>query len=257
MTRRAFLLTPLTLAAQPSRPRVALVWSATGIPAAFAREAVVFPRAYTCCPDRIEAAWALEHGRFPHAARSADRSSDASLWDYFERAPAGTGNAITIMTSHSADGNDSPFERSIHVPLAIRWPGRLTPRVANEVLFSHVDLLPTLLGMTGIARSSLWQGRDLSSVMGEVPDSVYIEGGLGTREEWRALVRGFDKITWNLRDEITGLYNLADDPGEETSLRDLREHRLMQDSMFALGHQWMDRLQDGRDAFGLRTRRPL
>jgi hypothetical protein len=255
MTRRGFLLTPLVLAAQSSRPQVSIVWTSTGIPEAFAREAVLFPRAYTCCPDRVEAAWALEHGRFPHAARA----TDPGLWDYFDHGTADA-SAITVMTSHSADGKDSAFDRSIHVPFAIRWPGRLAPQVANQILFSHADLLPTLLTLAGIAHPASVQGRDLSSLLltgtGEVPESVYCEGSLGKREEWRAVVRGFDKITWNLRDEITGFYNVADDPHEETDLRDQREQRLIRDSMYALGHQWMDRLQDGRDAFGLRTRRP-
>jgi len=255
MTRRGFLLAPLALAAQTSRPRASIVWTSGGIPPAFAQQAVVFPRAYTCCPDRIEAASALEHGRFPHIARS----SDASLWDYFERAPEATAD-ITILTSHSADGNDSPWDRSIHVPLAIRWPGRLVPRMANELLVSHVDVLPTLLSIVGVAIPPTVQGRNLAGLLlrgeGELPDSLYVEGGLGTREEWRAVVRGFDKIVWNLREEITGLYNLAEDPREENDLRGQREHRVMRDSMMALAHQWMDHLQDGRDAFGLRTRRP-
>jgi hypothetical protein len=254
LTRRGLLFAPCALLGQTARPRVSILWTANGIPDAFAAQSVVFPRTYTCCPDRAEAAWALEHGRFPHAARS----SDPSLWDYFER-----GSDITVMTAFSGDGADSPFDRSIHVPLAIRWPGRLVPGVASGILFSHADLLPTLLSLTGVKPVAAMQGRNLSEFMekgkGEPPESVYVEGALGTREEWRAVVRGFEKLTWNLRDEITGLYNLADDPGEQTNLydaRDQREHRLMRDSLYALGHQWMERLQDGRDAYGLRTRRP-
>jgi len=245
-TRRGWLLAPLAAFAQLQRPRVSVVWTESGIPEAFAREAVLFPRAYTSCPDRAEARWALEHGRFPHTTGA----NDSSLWDQFQH-----GDDITVMTTFSADGKDSPFDRSIRVPLAIRWPARLAPRVANEVLASHVDILPTLLSLVGLAHPASLQGRDLQG--DTLPEAVYSEGGLGTREEWRALVRGFDKITWNLRDEVTGLYNLADDPGEQTDLREHRDYRITLDSMFALAHQWMDRLQDGRDAHGLRTRRPL
>jgi hypothetical protein len=254
LTRRGLLLAPLAMSAQASRPRVSIIWTTSGIPPEFAAESMVFPRAYTCCPDRVESVWALEHGRFPHASRDGD----PSLWDYFER-----GGDITVMTAFSADGNDTPFDRSIHVPLAIRWPGRIKPRFAGEIQFSHADLLPTLLSLARLQAVSIMQGRDLGELIlngaGELPESVYVEGSLGTREEWRAVVRGYEKLTWNLRDEITGLYNLADDPGEETDLnasRDQRQHRVMRDSLFALGHQWMERLQDGRDAHGLRTRRP-
>lgn len=233
--------------AQTSRPRLAIEWITGGIPEEFARASVLFTRAYTCCPDREGAAWALEHGRFPQAAQP----NDPSLWDYFQQASPDSA-AIVVMTSHSADGNDSPFERSVHVPLAIRWPEKLAPRVVNE-LCSHADILPSLLSQAGIAVPASLHGRDLR---GAVPDSVYIEGGLGTPGEWRALVRGFDKLIWNLDEEITGLYNIVEDPNERSDLRELREGRLIRDSMWALARQWMERLDDGHDTHGLRTRRP-
>ncbi|MEI9813898.1 MAG: hypothetical protein WDO18_15195 [Acidobacteriota bacterium] len=61
---------------------------------------------------------------------------------------------------------------------------------------------------------------------------------------------------WNLRDEVTALYNIATDPDERTDLHRSREHRLTLDSMWALAQHWMERIEDGRDAHGLRTRRP-
>jgi hypothetical protein len=69
------------------------------------------------------------------------------------------------------------------------------------------------------------------------------------------VLRGFDKIVWNLRDEVTGLYNLADDPQESINLAGQRQHALTQDSMMALARQWMLRLGDGMDSSGLRLRR--
>lgn len=247
VTRRTLMLMPFTLQAQSSRPRLAVQWTTGSIPGEFARASVVYGRAYVACPDRDRAKWAVERGRFPHAAQP----SDPSLWDYFEQAPPDSAD-IVVMTSHSADGIDSLRERSVHVPLAIRWPDVLKPRLSNE-LCSHVDVLPSLLALAGIAAPAGLHGRDLR---GAVPDSVYIEGGLETRNEWRALVRGFDKLTWNLEEEITGLYNLIDDPTEQHDLRETREGRLIRDSMWALARQWMERLDDGRDAHGLRTRRP-
>ena len=48
------------------------------------------------------------------------------------------------------------------------------------------------------------------------------------------------------------LYNLADDPAEETDLAHDREHELTRDSMLALMRQWMRKLGDGVDPSGLR-----
>ncbi|MEO8099419.1 MAG: sulfatase/phosphatase domain-containing protein [Acidobacteriota bacterium] len=257
MTRRVFLtaLAAARVWGQTARPRLSIVWGSGAVPAAFAEEAVVFPRAYVSCPEATLAVRALERSRFPHALQGAD----ASVWDYFERGTT-AGEGITVWTSASSDGKDSPFDRSVRVPLAIRWPGVLMPHVANDVLMSHVDVMPTLLGLAGVAKPGGLQGRDVSDLLrgraGEVPDAVFAEGALDTAMEWRILVRGFDKLIWNLKEEVVGLYNLADDPTEQRDLREEREGRLTRDSMLALAQQWMLRLEDGRDAHGLRLRRP-
>jgi arylsulfatase A-like enzyme len=251
VTRRTILLAPLALAAQSTRSRVEINWiKGSTVPEAFARESVVFPRAYTCCPAAGLAKKALETGRFPHAAHPTD-ASIANL--------IGLGlEAITVLTAESGDGEDSPSQKSVLVPLAIRWPGTLKPRVAGDLLISHADVLPTLLGFLGIAPPEGLQGRDLSKLIlngqGEVPDSVYCEGRIGLPGEWRAVIRGYDKLVIRPQEEATRLYNLADDPAEETDLAHDREHELTRDSMLALARQWMRKLGDGVDPSGLRLR---
>ena len=251
MTRRTILLLPFALAAQAVRPRIEIRW-VQAIPEEFARESVVFPRAYTCCPAMGLGRKALETGRFPHAARPEDFSI-TSL--------AGSGtDVITVLTAESGNGEDSPVQRSILVPLAIRWPGKLKPRVASELLISHADVLPTLLALMEVAPPEGLQGRDLSALIQpglnqrDVPDSVYCEGRLGLPGEWRAIIRGYDKLVLRPQEEATRLYNLADDPAEETDLAHDREHELTRDSMLALCRQWMRKLGDGVDPSGLRLR---
>jgi arylsulfatase A-like enzyme len=254
LTRRTILLAPLALAAQSLRPRVQFVWiKAATVPDEFARESVVFTRAYACCPASGVSRRAVETGRFPHAARP----QDMSLADLTGSATASP-ETITVLTAESGNGEDSPAQRSVLVPLAIRWPGRLKPRIADELLISHVDLLPTLLAFLNIAAPDGLQGRDLSSQIlrgqGEMPDSVYAEGRLDQPGEWRMLVRGYDKLIIRPREDATRLYNLADDPGEDTDLAHDREHELARDSMLALMRQWMRKLGDGMDPSGLRIR---
>jgi arylsulfatase A-like enzyme len=230
LTRRTVLLAPLAAYAQ-TRP-----------------DTIVFTRAYVACPDRQYAQWSLEHGRFPHA-----RPTSPSLWDFLKPAD------VTISTMYGGDGYKEP---SVHVPLAITWPGRLPAR-SIDILCSHVDVMPTLLSLAGIAIPKEVQGRDLTPFLRDeaarrapdLPAAVYIEGSLGKRDEWRALIRGYDKLIWNLKDDIIGLYNLSTDPDESDELRRNKEHRLTRDSMWALAQQWMAKLQDGRDAQGFRTRR--
>ena len=249
MTRRTILWMPLALAAQAVRPRVEIRW-VQAIPEEVARGSVVFPRAYTCCPATGLGRRALETGRFPHAARPTDATLATLI------APGS--ETITVLTAESGDGEDSPSQKSVLVPLAIRWPGKLKPRVAGELLVSHADVLPTLLALLGIAPPEGLQGRDLSKLItngtGEVPDSVYCEGRIGLPGEWRAIVRGYDKLVLRPQEEATRLYNLADDPAEEMDLAHDREHELTRDSMLALARQWMRKLGDGVDPSGLRLR---
>lgn len=252
MTRRTLLMTPLALAAQAARPRVEITWiKGPTVPEEFARESIVFPRAYTCCPAAGLAKKAIETGRFPHAARP----DDPSIPGLFSSRGSET---VTVLTAESGNGEDSPDQRSILVPLAIRWPGKLKPRIAGEMLISHADVLPTLLALAGIAPPEGLQGRDLSKLIqsgaGEVPDSVFAEGRLGLPGEWRAVVRGYDKLVIRPQEEATRLYNLADDAGEANDLAHDREHELTRDSMLALARQWMKKLGDGVDPSGLRLR---
>jgi len=254
VTRRTILLAPLALVAQSARPRVEITWiKGNVVPEEFARQSVVFPRAYTCCPAAGLAKKALETGRFPHAARPNDPSIATLLGS-----AATDSETITVLTAESGNGEDSPFQKSILVPLAIRWPGKLTPRLAGELLVSHADVLPTLLAFLGIAPPQGLQGRDLSKLIttgaGEVPDSVYAEGRLGLPGEWRVVVRGYDKLVIRPQEEATRLYNLADDPDEKNDLAHDREHELTRDSMLALAQQWMRKLGDGVDPSGLRLR---
>lgn len=41
-------------------------------------------------------------------------------------------------------------EGGVRSPCCIRWPGRITPGIVNEQLTSAIDLLPTLLGLSGV-----------------------------------------------------------------------------------------------------------
>jgi arylsulfatase A-like enzyme len=254
LTRRAILLAPLALTAQSIRPKVQITWiKGASVPDEFAAESVVFPRAYVCCPAAGLAQKALETGRFPHSARPGDPSVATLLGS-----GSSASEVITVLTAESGNGEDSPSQGSVRVPLAIRWPGKLKPRVADELLISHADVLPTLLAWLKVAPPEGLQGRDLSGLIergqGEVPDSVFAEGRLGLPGEWRLVVRGYDKLVIRPGEEATRLYNLADDPAEENDLAHDREHELTRDSMLALARQWMRKLGDGVDPSGLRLR---
>jgi uncharacterized sulfatase len=65
-------------------------------------------------------------------------------------------NTIVVFTSDHGDclgkhekiSKSNPYEESIHIPLIVRWPGRIEPR-HDDLLFSVPDFFPTLMGLMG------------------------------------------------------------------------------------------------------------
>ena len=126
------------------------------------------------------------------------------------------------------------------------------------MLVSQVDLMPTLLRWCGAVIPESVQGRDLSTLLagqaGERPDAVYAEGRLGQKDEWRMLVHGFDKLVVDMEGNVVYLFNLADDPLEQTNLANVSAEQLKRDSLLAMERLWMKKLSDGLDASGLKKR---
>jgi arylsulfatase A-like enzyme len=160
--------------------------------------------------------------------------------------------------SHGEWGDDSVFEESIRIPLAIRYPRALRGATRSEMLVSQVDLMPTLLKWCGVAVPETVQGRDLSALLqgatADRPDAIYAAGRLAQKDEWRMLVQGYDKLVADMEGNVTHLYNLAEDPYELTNLVNVSAQQLKRDALVALLRVWMKRLGDGVDASGLRKR---
>ena len=153
-------------------------------------------------------------------------------------------NTIVVFTSDHGEqrgsqglqDDDVAFEESVRIPLSICYPG-VIPAVSSDLLVSQVDLMPTLLALCGEAAPDGVQGHSLSGLLtgqkGERPESVYAEGKIGQKDEWRMLVRGFDKLVVNSQMEVTHFYNLADDPYELNNLAHEPGEKLNRDSLLA------------------------
>jgi hypothetical protein len=266
LTRRTFALIPVALAAQGSRPALIWVWcGGQDLPLGVRGESIVFPRCYVADARSDEARRACETGKFSHASNEADATLGSILkqagisYDEMEFEPGasavalleGARNSIVVFTSEAPLG--SPSERSINAPLAIWFPRVLKPRVADELLVSQVDLMPTLAGLCGVAAPAEVQGRNLAPLLrgeaGEPPDSVFVEGNT-----WRVVIRGYQKLITDLTGSPEHFYNLATDPGEQNDLARDPSSRLNLDGLVALTQVWMRRLGDGLDPSGLKRR---
>ena len=56
-------------------------------------------------------------------------------------------------------GKGTLYERGNHVPLIVRWPGKVKPGSRNDDLISGVDLAPTLLAAAGVEIPKVMTGR--------------------------------------------------------------------------------------------------
>lgn len=165
-------------------------------------------------------------------------------------------NAVVAFTSdcgqqigsQGLDGNGVPFEESVRIPLAIRYPTKLKPDARD--LASQVDIMPTLLALGGLEIPDGVQGQDL---FGKTPpEVVFAEGKF--QGDWRMLVRGYDKLIATPKGEITHLFNLAEDPYEMTNLARDSAQKLKLASLKAQLVAQMQKLGDGMDPSGLRKR---
>jgi hypothetical protein len=265
LSRRTFALMPLALAAQGSKPGLVWVWCGEDLPLGLRGESIVFPRCYAADARSDQARRACETGKFAHALNEGDATLGSVLKQAgitYSEVTLETGesavavlekarNSIVVFTSDAARGSAS--EKSIHVPLAIRYPGVLKPRVADDLLVSQVDLMPTLAALCGVALLDEVQGRNLAALLrgegGEPPDAVFVEGNT-----WRVLIRGYQKLVTDLTGAPEHLYNLAADPDELNDLVRDPSSRLNLDGLAALTQLWMRRLGDGLDPSGLKRR---
>jgi len=160
-----------------------------------------------------------------------------------------------MLGSHGLRLKRKPWEESIRVPGILRYPRMVKKGRVEEVLFSHIDFVPTLLGLCGIAPTVELQGADLSGLIrGEArqgPDSVffqifgpYLAGGVPAG--WRG-VRTHRYMYARFRDRPWVLYDLAEDPYE---MNNLVEDRAAQGLIAELDkklEEWMRRTGDSWD----------
>ncbi len=167
-------------------------------------------------------------------------------------------DTIVVFTSCHGEMLGEPVEKSVRVPLLIRYPRLLPASRKNDFLMSSVDVMPTLLGLCGADIPDAVQGQDLSALIasgkGSRPESIYSEGKLGEPGEWRMVVRGLDKLVVDRDLNVTHLYNLGADPSEMENLARDPAQELRRDEMSALLKDWMRRTGDRMDPSGLKKR---
>lgn len=128
-----------------------------------------------------------------------------------------------LLGEHGKMGHGaSLFEEEVRVPFLVKYPRGEKPAGTTDEPVHHVDVLPLVLERVGIAAPAGIQGAPRGVAKRPLIAEVYPLAFMSTEGGWRALYVGDKKFLWNSRGRHA-LYDLAADPGEQTSLFDARE----------------------------------
>ena len=151
-----------------------------------------------------------------------------------------------------------PWRESRHVPFILSYPPSVTRGRTHDVLIGSVDVMPTLLGLAGVAVPDSIQGRDLSPlILGRPyaePESTFLHISKVNKDTplaapWRGVltkewlftisggIEGGDWLLYNVREDPFEVNNLVHDPG----------HRAKKEELRALLEEWRQRVGDDLD----------
>ncbi|MDP8981701.1 MAG: sulfatase [Acidobacteriota bacterium] len=149
-----------------------------------------------------------------------------------------------MLTSHGLEDKNVPYEESARVPLVLRYPARIAAGGVDHRVSSNVELMPRILTLCGLEVEN----------GGGRTESIYAQGKLGEKDEWRMLVRGLDKLVIDREFKVTAQYNLGADPYELENLAGEAARELRRDELMALLKDAMRRAGDKMDTSGLKRR---
>jgi arylsulfatase A-like enzyme len=187
--------------------------------------------------ERSRLFWASVDPRDPAAVRFVSRLYDAGIRDMDDVVLTGLLDALdrfgladdtlVVFTSDHGEAfgehghflHDDVYRGTVHVPLVLRFPGRLPPgrRVAARARL--VDVTPTILDLLGLPPEPGLQGRSLVPLIGGGGvgfDAVSEHGRPGSGAEEVCVRRG--ALSYLVGPAGEALFDLASDPGETNNL---------------------------------------
>ncbi len=120
------------------------------------------------------------------------------------------------------------FEGGIRVPMFIKWPARIAAGRRIETPVAHIDVMPTLAAAAGapLPDGVAIDGRDLlpaatgDGAVTRPDDAIFWSSGF-----YRVVRAGDWKLQIDGRQGKSWLFNLAEDPTEQTNLADAEPER--------------------------------
>jgi arylsulfatase A-like enzyme len=169
------------------------------------------------------------------------------------------------LGAHHLFGKEVMFEEAVRVPCLIRLPGQRRGKIVSQPV-SHIDFVPTLIGLLGQPEHPQCAGKSLVPLIREEamqPESIFIEWApnrtkvkKGTSLASRRMIkRAIEESTrtvvscdgWKLclRDkDLNEFYNLNDDPLETRNLYSDRQYASVISRHADEIHRWQESVDD-------------
>jgi choline-sulfatase len=113
------------------------------------------------------------------------------------------------------------YDSSVHVPLIIRWPGRISGGATSDALVQNIDVYPTLLEAVGAEPSERCFGKSLWPVLRE-PNAKHREAAFSeiSSRGYHSTMVCTDQYKYAMDHTGEGymLYDVAEDPREQNNL---------------------------------------
>lgn len=223
----------------PERPGPATVaeavrWLASGSGPSFAFVHLYEPHAPYEPPARFASGFAHPyHGE----VAAADAALEPLLRPLFDEGPKA--RTLVILTSDHGEALGEhgeathgvfAYESTLRVPLVFWAPKLLRPRVVTEPV-RHVDVVPTVLDLLGVAPPPGLAGRSLVELMrgggGSDAPAAYFEAlSTSINRRWAPLYGLRDGSLKYVELPLPELYDLTEDPGEARNLAASRPREL-------------------------------
>ncbi len=159
--------------------------------------------------------------RYASGVRALDRRLERLIRDLRDRGLLD--RSIVVLTSDHGEelfehGDWSHgrtlFDHQLHVPLSIRLPGARGAGTRVGSIVELIDLMPTLLALTGAEPAPGQQGRNVSP--GAEPDEQ--RASFATATQWSPGLHSIrtirHKLLWDSESRELQLFDLESDPGE-------------------------------------------
>jgi arylsulfatase A-like enzyme len=150
------------------------------------------------------------------------------LLDYLDEKGLAQNTLVIITADHGdelashgglTDKGGNLSEEVMHIPLVMRWPGKIAPGTKSDAFVSNVDITPTVIAAAAGEPPAGMDGKNLLPLMLNGDDSQFREylgfhfGHQGIVHTQRAFYSGDYKYIATAGDTHE-LYNLANDPFE-------------------------------------------